>query len=47
MDPTLEAHLNLNIDEENFDGIVEMFNTYCSANRFRQLEYLEISTKIS
>ena len=42
MDPTLETHLKLNIDEENFDGIVGMLNTYCSANRFKQLEYLEI-----
>ena len=42
MDPIFEAYLTLDIDEENFDGIVKMIRTYSSANRFRNLKHLEV-----
>ena len=42
MDPIFESHLTLDIDKENFDGIVKMIRTYSSANRFRNLKHLEV-----
>ena len=42
MDPSLETHLKLIIDEENFYRIVSLIETYSSENRFRHLEHLEI-----
>ena len=42
MDLSLETHLTLDIDQENFDKISRMIKTYSSENRFRHLEHLEI-----
>lgn len=42
MDPSLETHLKLIIDEENFDRIVRLIETYSLKNGFRHLKHLEI-----
>ena len=42
MDPSLETHLVLDIDQENFNGISRMIETYSSENRFKYLGHIEI-----
>ena len=42
MDPIFESHLTLDIDKENFDGIVKMIRTYSYAHKFKNLKCLEV-----